>query len=466
MDNITKYISYFILIILAIFGLIIAYIIIINLIPISNPTINFDGTSESYIFTGKYCSVRFDSDVILFASQNKHNATVFRLVKNITVDNWNGEIIAKNGSHIQFNYNENRTKKNQIILQNINVNIFFDNLTLHRDNNYIQIEGNISRYHVRALKSNGNNKITIPNTHIKSIYINDETITDFKTISFEMDNSSYVDLIPGKINLNGERISEFNLNGQLSKNMNIDKSEGTLKLDDKTYDINNDEIDIEINSNYPTSLNFINSKLEFSGTVISANLNDNNLIRSNIIYWFDQQPEKINALAALFLAFVTGIYVFTTIGILEHTKASVEQTGKIIEQTKIGRRFDNIEKLLMYVYSPMDTIFTKFNLSHEYYSQSVESDEIHNEYNRLFIEMNDGLFEIKRNYGYLFDSDLIQRHNEVLRLWNQYLNSDDSEKKTRYNTLNSRISALHDLINNKINTAKDNREEINNSFNS
>lgn len=108
----------------------------------------------------------------------------------------------------------------------------------------------------------------------------------------------------------------------------------------------------------------------------------------------------------------------------------------------------------------MEVILTKFELGFEYISQSLEPHEIPSEYNSLFQEMNDNLLEIKRNYGYLFDQDLIQLHNEVWKLWKQYLNSDDPENKTIYDTLNSRITELHVLITDKINNARKKRDEI------
>lgn len=190
-------------------------------------------------------------------------------------------------------------------------------------------------------------------------------------------------------------------------------------------------------------------------------------IKSKMSYWFDQEPEKINTLLALILALITGLYVYITKGILKQTElsvkqaeASVIQSEKMIEQTKTEKRFDDNEKLLMHVYSPMDVIFTKFELGFEYISLSLEPHEISNKYNSLFQEMNDNLLEIKRNYGYLFEQDLIQLHDEVWKLWNQYLNLDDPENKIICDNLNSRITGLHDLITDKINNAKNKRDEI------
>ena len=166
-----------------------------------------------------------------------------------------------------------------------------------------------------------------------------------------------------KIRLDGDEISQYSFNSQSSEYINLDKAEGILKLDDLLYTVKNGKINVEINSNYQNLLNIDDSKISLSATVNSANLNENNIIKPKIFYRFDQEPEKINALAALILAFVTCIYVFLTIGLLKQSEASVKRTEKIIEQTKIGRKLDNIENLLMNVYSPMEAILTKFNFS-------------------------------------------------------------------------------------------------------
>lgn len=197
MNNITKFGSYLILIVAAIIGIFIIYILAINLIPISNPYMNFDGTSESYTLSGQYCTVIFNAKPLIIRPQN--NVTVFRSVKNISIDNWNGETILKNGSVIQINHKENIMNQNSIILQNINVKIFFDNVTINKGNNQILVEGYISKFYDRILKSNSNYEIIIPNNQVNSIYLGEEEFTDFKYISFEMDNTSYVALRPGKI---------------------------------------------------------------------------------------------------------------------------------------------------------------------------------------------------------------------------------------------------------------------------
>lgn len=449
-----------IFIILIILGLIYIYFFVAP----ADPSIYFSGNSESYNIEGKKSDVEFKANSIYF----NQNITVFRYAKNISVENWNGEIYLLNDSdyHIQVNFKENHL----ILLKNVYVSIYFDNLTI-KSNSKINVEGFRSEdYCERIIRSKG--KVDIYYSAVNSISINGDDIKDFKTISFEMGDISYIDLIHGKIIIEGYDVSEFNIRSQILEYFSLGRSEGILTIEDQLYNIKNTEtIDIILNSKNPSSCEIQDIKIKFNGKAYSARLNGNDLIKSKISYWFDQEPEKINALAAIILAIITGCYVIITKEILKQTKvsvkqseASVKQTEKIIEQTKTEKRFDNNEKLLMYVYSPMEVILTKFKLELEYILQSAEPHEIPSGYNSLFKEMNDDLLEIKKNYGYLFDHDLIQLHDKVWKLWKQYLNSDDLGKKRIYETLNSRINGLHVLITDKINDAKEKRNEINQSL--
>jgi len=438
--------------------LIILGLIIINFfIPNSDPFIKFSGISESYSIECQNSHINIKADSVGLLG----NITEFRDVMNITVMNSDGEIYSINdfSSHIQVDYKE---KHNYVILVDVYTSIYFDNLTIVKSNSQIDIESkNKERIYL-------NGKFFIFNNSVDSISINGEKLKDFTEIYVEMDNFSYIDLTHGKIILNFYDVSKSNIKGKLSKYFSLRGSEGTITIEDYSYDIKNtDTINIIFNSKNLYSYEIKDINTIFYGNADSISLNGNDIIKSKMSYWFDQEPEKINTLVALILALITGLYVYITKGILKQTElsvkqaeASVKQSEKIIEQAKTEKRFDDNEKLLMHVYSPMEVILTKFELGFEYISQSLEPHEISNEYNSLFQEMNDSLLEIKRNYGYLFDHDLTQLHNEVWKLWKQYLNSDNPENKTIYDTLNSRITGLHDLITNKITNARIKRDKI------
>ena len=435
-------------------GIIVIFALVISLLPISNPSMTFEGTSKSYTLSGQYCTVIFNADSLVLRLQN--DDILLRSVKNISIENWDGETILKNGSYIQINYKENLMDKYPINFQNIDVNVYFENVTIIRTDDRTYVEGYTSH---NRMFSSGDSGITIPSSkQIKSINVGGEEFTDFKNVNFNLDDTSNIDLLHAeKIIIEGWKTSEFRFSSQILEHIRLDKTEGILKLDNLPYEIKNDKINVEINSDFQNSLNINNFKMYLSATVNSADLNDKTIIKPKIFYSYDQEPEKINALAALFLAAVTCIYVSITM-------KTLRQTEKIIEQTKIEKKLDNIDKMLMNVYSPMEYILTKFNSSLEYY-KSMQSDGIPIEFNNLFKEMNDKLLEIKRNYGYLFDSELIEYHDSLWKLWEQYLCSEQENKKDIYDSLSAEIKKFHNVIGNKIDFAKHQKDNFNNDFN-
>ncbi len=317
----------------------------------------------------------------------------------------------------------------------------------------VYLEGNIDDFY--KITTTNRELVTISNYYSLSISINGNKIPDFSTVHFKMDNTSYIDLSSDLVKIRAKKISELQIFRSPFSKITLQGDEGNLLVKDRAYYINSDNIDFKINSKYPSSISVVNSEVNFDGYVNSGKINNNNIIHGILFYWFDQETEKISVLIAFILLIATLLYVCLI-------EKNIKQTEKIIEQTKTEKRFDDNEKLLMHVYSPMEVILTKFELGlgFEYISQSPEPHEIPSEYNSLFQEMNDNLLEIKRNYGYLFDQDLIQLHNEVWKLWKQYLNSDDPENITIYDTLNSSITRLHNLITNKIKSARKKRDEI------
>lgn len=435
-------------------GIIVIFALVISLLPISNPSMTFEGTSKSYTLSGQYCTVIFNADSLVLRLQN--DDILLRSVKNISIENWDGETILKNGSYIQINYKENLMDKYPIIFQNIDVNVYFENVTIIRTDDLTYVEGYTSH---NSMFSSGDSGITIPSSkQIKSINVGGEEFTDFKNVNFNLDDTSNIDLLHAeKIIIEGWKTSEFRFSSQILEHIRLDKTEGILKLDNLPYEIKNDKINVEINSDFQNSLNINNFKMYLSATVNSADLNDKTIIKPKIFYSYDQEPEKINALAALFLAAVTCIYVSITM-------KTLRQTEKIIEQTKIEKKLDNIDKMLMNVYSPMEYILTKFNSSLEYY-KSMQSDGIPIEFNNLFKEMNDKLLEIKRNYGYLFDSELIEYHDSLWKLWEQYLGSDQDNQKIKYDSLIAEVKKFHNVISNKIGFEKHQKNNLNNDFN-
>jgi len=165
-------------------------------------------------------------------------------------------------------------------------------------------------------------------------------------------------------------------------------------------------------------------------------------------YFFDinKSTTPINLVITSILVVVTSIYVAITF--------------EILRQSKTERVLDNIEKILINVYSPIDTMLKRYKLSYEYH-QSGDSKKIPDNFNSIFMELNDELFKIQTNYGYLFKPDLILYYNNAWKIWRQYLGSEDIEKKkTLVEQLNGDINILHDFITQQINAEKKKKNEI------
>lgn len=157
---------------------------------------------------------------------------------------------------------------------------------------------------------------------------------------------------------------------------------------------------------------------------------------------------------------ITSTLVAITSLIVLLTHENLKETQAIVKQSKTEMKLNNIEKILINVYSPIDTMLKRYELSLEYY-QSGDSNKIPEHFNAIFNEMNDELFKIKINYGYLFEPDLIQFHNEVWKVWKQYLGSNDPEKKKElFKQLNAKISVLHKFVTDKINDEKKKKDEL------
>lgn len=431
---------------------VIIVILIILLIPISNPHINYNGTYNNFELIGNKSEIHIKADY----SEVYSETIVFRNVKNIEINN-NGEIIPINDSSVQVDIeNENE----RVTLSDTLIKIRLNNYTMVWENvgyPLVDLEGDINDFH--KIITTNSELITINNYHSLLISINGTKIPNSSTVSFKMDNTSYIDLCSDLIKIRTKKISELQIFRTPFSEITLQGDEGNLLVNNRAYYINSDNIYFKMNSKYSSSISVTNSEVYFKGCVNSGKINNENIIYGTLFYWFDQETEKISVLIALILASATVLSFMSS-------NKNIKQTEQIIKQTKAERMFDNNEKLLMFVYSPMEVILTKFNLSLDHIFQTKKSHEIPDEYDQLFKKMNADLLEIKRNYGYLLDNEVLQLHYIVCDLWKQYLNSEESKKKMIYLSLNSSIIALYNSITNKISEAKQKREEINQSFDS
>ena len=293
--------------------LILSIIFIIYLfIPISNPFISYEGTSNDFNFHGKNSLIILDAQNIYVNS----NIIIFRDVKNIKKDG-----IGINGSSIQL---KNNNKNVFELISNANLRIKFDNSKIIRKkyNNisYLYLEGNIENSYPEVLKSSGD-QITLSHTNsIESISIKGEEISNFSYISFEFDNSSSADFHSDIIKIEACGVNEYEIfPGQFS-NITLHSNDGILWVNDRMYNTKGTNFEFEMEPIHDTSISSANSEINFNGNVNSGKINNKNILNSKFSYWFDQQPEKINALAALILALITVKYVHLTSGILKQSK--------------------------------------------------------------------------------------------------------------------------------------------------
>ena len=302
------------------------------MIPNPNPSLIFEGNSESFNLNGHNAKTNFKTDIVYFMS----DISVFRSVKNISITNKNGNVTFISSSNVEVFYNENRYE----MLLYGHTDLYIDDFTIIRhDINRIQIDGNLNQNSSNVLKSDGCT-ITITNSEANSVLIEGNEFKNFNAISFELDNTSHIQLVQGTIKIDAYGISETRINGQLSNEFALDMSEGKLRLDDQSFNvINTDDIDGNINSNYPASFEVEDIKMSLKATVDSVTMNGNNIIMSKIIYWFNQQTEKINAFATVILVIITAMYAY--------------DNNRMIKQTNENSEIAFIEKRLEKLYYPL-----------------------------------------------------------------------------------------------------------------
>lgn len=333
--------------------LFILIIIFIYSIPISNSAIYYKGTCEDFRYHGQNSLVKLKAEHISFDS----GEFIFRNIKNVTIKK-NGDNIFYNTSTVRAELN-GKTYRPRIISDAYIFVLFTDTIIEQKNPSRLEFSGKNAPplgddpyIGNTIILENGNVKIT--DDDVSFLQINDENISDYSYVTFEIDDTSYGNVyFKDSILINAYGVSEINVSGQL---LEIDlRGKGIMWLEDRPYNIESNDLKIKSNLNFIHSSYFIvdDGGMEFNTIAKSVNLNSKNIMTGLILYWFNQRPEKLNTIAALILAVITGAYVFFTKGILEQTKATVKQTEKIIEQTKIQQKIACKEKRLVNYYYPL-----------------------------------------------------------------------------------------------------------------
>lgn len=304
-------------------------------IPTSKQS-SFKGNAEFFNFTAINSNMQFKAKGIYFLT----NDTMFYSLKNITIESNDGKTRLINYSNsLQVQYNEKFFQP----LQNVDVGILFKNLTLAKelDYNRINLFGYMNINAPNKLKSTGG-EVFILKDSVNYVFIGDEKFTDFRRISFEMDNTSSVQFFSETIKLEAFSASDLKITSQLSKII-LYQGEGVFGLNNHIFDVrSSDVLNVEILAGYKESslLRIDDTKILFTGVTNSAELNNENLIMDDFDYWLKIQPEKINAYSSAINAVVAVVLVVLTFFNVRSTQRLVLMEAEKKKHEK--QRFLNI----------------------------------------------------------------------------------------------------------------------------
>lgn len=429
-NNMKKYVDFLrshsrIIIFLAVI-LIIGYFLY-PFIKVTTPQFSsFKGNAEAFWFQGQNSDVDFKAYRIFLILTNTTDVS-FNSVKNIRIEYSNGEKRTINHS---YNIKIRHYKDQSMSISNVDIGLYFGNLTMTKRLDQTYLYGTIS-----FIRSSGG-KVDVDSSSVDDVSIGDEKVTNFNHIIFEMDKESSIWFSSEISELQATPVYDLNITSQLSKINILSQSEGVLNLDSHKFDIKGaDYLYVELLPNYQIQPYLVvkDTKIIFGGDTNLAKLNNETKIMSEGYYWYNIKPEalfsEINAFAVVILVILTGWYAYST-------------KSMLTEQTK-NRKIEAIEKKLEHVYSPINNSLNKFKLELE----PFPSDTIPDTYNELFKNLNYELMEVHKNYGHLFDQDLLQYHHEVWDSWKQYSSRRILEN---YKNLNALINKFHALIGIKI----------------
>ncbi len=218
------------------------------------------------------------------------------------------------------------------MLSNGYFDFLFRNFTMYKTFNAfydsIIINGTIS---YNRIGSNGG-EVGIDNYSIEDIFIEDEKVTNFKHIVFEMDKRSSIEFSSEISEVSAYPISDLSIDSKFSK-LTLNKGEGTLRLKNHQFDIKAaDGLIIEILPNKVDSSNFFinGTKIIFSGVTNSAKLNDVDILMSDFSYWLKYQPQIISGFGVLISAFLAALSFYLLF------------RNKIIEKKDEGKKILNV----------------------------------------------------------------------------------------------------------------------------
>lgn len=338
--------------ILAFLGVFIGVCILAILVTTpQNPYLNFEGAlGFPYTVSSNDVNLNFKADNLVVCS----DVAVYRYVNGIIIEK-DGLFEPINESHLEVRYKDN----NCFSIKNATASFVFDDYARIEDfNGYMNVVGSASQNYYKAIESDTNASIT--SSSIESVSINgvEYLEDDFDRIYINI-GTGYVDLFSEQIIFFVYGVSDYVLSSSSVDSLYMQGSEGNLAIDGDLYTITNvNVVDFSL-TNTPYSTNFLikNSVLSISSTAKSVLIDENEIVKSKILYLYDKQTEKIIALATVILVGITFHYAYST--------------HRILDQSTRTEKRSYIEKRLEYLYYPLRDFLSSREVFRLYYYQEL-----------------------------------------------------------------------------------------------
>lgn len=177
----------------------------------------------------------------------------------------------------------------------------FVDLSCFNDNLFIS--PNTNQSYLATVTSNSN--ITILPYFVKSLSINDQEIHSFDSIEFK--------IISARANGDGLSVMATNptklfVSAPDFKLILFKGSDGVLRVDGRPYTITKNDAVLLMQNTTNGLFLLTDDKFEIMTSSYYALINDDNIMKPLLYYYFDRQIEKVNAFTAIILMIITGFY--------------------------------------------------------------------------------------------------------------------------------------------------------------
>lgn len=299
---------------LIIFAFIVLYLIIPHFFYESNQHFSFSGSSDAFKFSGEWTGVQFKAKNFYVGT----NDALFDSVKNITFRNSSGGSVKLNSGTIRIESCNIEQVPISISSPETDFGFVFKNLSLYYDAAIFKSRLYINGYlwSIDPSKPNGG-KVAVNGGC--NVSINGNIPSIYPEISFEMDNTSFINFGNSRAIVDSYRFSdvlidsnsEYYLSERYPSEIHISQSNGKLRLGNHLFDINGaDEIDIKVSPDSPRLLRFQDKAIIFNGRTNSIKFNNEDIIMNDFSYWLEYQPEKINGFGVLVTAYLALLAIY------------------------------------------------------------------------------------------------------------------------------------------------------------